>query len=268
MNTNNIFYNDDDEIENELFLSAIPLNLLEEAIKSQFNDPLEYRKTDYVKTFINKYEFSVNNMYEDDQPELDSLQSDFIEFMGKMFSNYLHIGMDNIDELDPNNQHELIHFTYRFFINNIKKNFVNLVSNIIDTRREEIISISTKKKDVIYLNFKSEINDEYDVSVLANLSDIINYILSLDYTIDEFFDLCESDNNNSQIELSYVKEKFDSFILTGNFVPSYKKMINKEFKNEIESKIRNKILKKYPKRKAEVKNNTTTSEEVYDNSID
>ena len=58
MNTNNIFYDESEEIENELFLSAIPLNLLEEAIKSQFNDPLEYRKTDYVKSFINKYELS------------------------------------------------------------------------------------------------------------------------------------------------------------------------------------------------------------------
>ena len=85
MNVNNIFYDESDEIENELFLSAIPLNLLEEAIKSQFNDPLEYRKTDYVKSFINKYEFSVRNMYEYDQAELDSLQTDFVEFMEKMF---------------------------------------------------------------------------------------------------------------------------------------------------------------------------------------
>ena len=89
MNVNNIFYDESDEIENELFLSAIPLNLLEEAIKSQFNDPLEYRKTDYVKSFINKYEFSVKNMYEYDQAELDSLQTDFVEFMEKMFYNYL-----------------------------------------------------------------------------------------------------------------------------------------------------------------------------------
>lgn len=265
MNTNNIFYDESDDIENELFLSAIPLNLLEEAIKSQFNDPLEYRKTDYVKSFINKYEFSVNNMYEDDQAELDSLQSDFIEFMEKMFYNYLQIGIDNIYDYNADTQHELIHFTYKFFINDIKKNFVNLVCNIIDTRKDEITSISNRKKDVIYLNFRSEINDEYDVLVLSNLSTIINYVLSSDYTVDEFFDLCESINNNSQLELQYVRRKFDAFILTGNFVPSYKKMINKDFKNEIESKVRNKILKKYPKRKSEIKNNL--NEETVDESI-
>lgn len=265
MNTNNIFYDESEEIENELFLSAIPLNLLEEAIKSQFNDPLEYRKTDYVKSFINKYEFSINNMYEDDQAEIETLQSDFIEFMEKMFYNYLHIGIDNIDDYNADNQHELIHFTYKFFINNIKKNFVNLVCNIIDKKKDEITSISNKKKDVIYLNFKSEINDEYDVLVLSNLAAIINYILSLDYTIDEFFDLCESNNNTSQLDLQYVKDKFDSFVLTGNFVPLYKKMINKEFKNEIESKVRNKILKKYPKRKSEVK--SSPEEETIDESV-
>lgn len=265
MNVNNIFYDESDEIENELFLSAIPLNLLEEAIKSQFNDPLEYRKTDYVKSFINKYEFSVKNMYEYDQAELDSLQTDFIEFMEKMFYNYLQIGIDNIDDYNEDNQHALIHFTYKFFINDIKKNFVNIVCNIIDTKKDEITSICDKKKDVIYLNFKSEINDEYDVMVLSNLATIVNYVLSLDYTIDEFFDLCESNNNNSQLDLHYVRDKFDSFVLTGNFVPLYKKMINKDFKNEIESKVRNKILKKYPKRKSEIKNNI--EEETIDESV-
>lgn len=262
MSTNSIFYDETEEIDNELFLSMTPLNLLEEAIKSQFNDPLEYRKTDYVKTFINKYDFSVKNMYEEDQVELDTLQTDFIEFMSNMFYEYLRIGIDNIDNLSVDNQHELIHFTYRFFINNIKKNFVNLVCNIIDTHREQISEIATKKKDVIYLNFKSEIDDEYDVSVLANMSDVIEYALSLEYDVDEFFKLCESDNNS--IELAYVRNKFDSFTLTGNFIPLYKRMINSDFKNEIESKVRNKILKKYPKRKPEFNTETNTVDESVD----
>lgn len=265
--SNNIFYDDREEIENELFLSAIPLNLLEEAIKSQFNDPLEYLKTDYVKSFINKYEFSIENMYEYDVADIEALQSDFIEFMEKMFSDYLHIGINDIDEYNENTQHELIHFTYKFFINDIKKNFVNLICNIINKQKEEIISICNKKKDVIYLNFKSEIDDEYDVLVLSNLSKIINYILSLNYTVDEFFDLCESENNSSCLELQYVKDKFDSFTLTGNFVPMYIKMINKDFKNEIESKVRNKILKKYPKRKSEIKNQDNT-DEIIDEAVE
>jgi len=45
---------DTTEIDNELFLSSVPLNLIEEAIKSQFDDPLEYRKTDYIQSFLNK----------------------------------------------------------------------------------------------------------------------------------------------------------------------------------------------------------------------
>lgn len=266
MGVNNVFYDDIDEIENELFLSAIPLNLLEEAIKSQFNNPLEYRKTDYVKSFINKYKFSINNMYEYDQAEVESLQTDFVDFMVKMFYNYLQIGIDNIDDYNEDNQHELIHFTYKFFINDIKKNFVNIICNIIDNKKDEITSICNKKKDVIYLNFKSEINNEYDVLVLSNLSTIINYVLSLDFTVDDFFELCESDNNNAQLDLQYVKKQFDSFTLTGNFVPMYKKMINKDFKNELESKVRNKILKKYPKRKSELKNNLN-EESTIDESV-
>ena len=83
MNQNELY--DSSEIENEMFLSTIPLNLIEEAIKTQFDDPLEYRKTDYIQSFLNKYTFSVDNMYEEDQMELDELHDDFISFIKNIF---------------------------------------------------------------------------------------------------------------------------------------------------------------------------------------
>lgn len=238
------------DIENEMFLSSIPLNLLEESVKTQFDDPLEYRKTDYIQRFLNKYQFSIDNMYEDDQVELDQLHDDFILFMKNIFYEYLNIGMPDIEDKPEDEQHSLIHYTYSYFITNIKKNFTNLITNYIDKNRDDISSLFVKKKDVIYLNFKSEIYDEFDTLLLSNLSSIIEHILTNEYDIDTFLDLTTSDE--LRLELEYVKTAFDEFNLTGNFIQAYISMIDNYFRTELESKVRNKILKKYPKRKKEL----------------
>ena len=253
------------EIENEMFLSSMPLNLIEEAIKTQFDDPLEYRKTDYIQTFLNKYKFSIDNMYEEDQMELDELHDDFISFIKNIFYEYLGIGMPNIEDAPEEDQHKLIQYTYRYFITNIKKNFSNLIINYINKNHNEVASISIKKKDVIYRNFKSEISDEFDVLVLSNLSSIIEHILSEEYTVDEFLELTTS--NELSIELEFVKAAFDDFTLTGNFIQSYISMIDNYFRTELESKVRNKILKKYPKRKKEIINNED-DEDLNDDEVD
>ena len=241
---------DTKEIDNELFLSSIPLTLIEEAIKSQFDDPLEYRKTDYIQSFLNKYQFSIDNMYEEDQLELNELHDDFIEFIKNIFFEYLNIGIPNIEDKPEEEQHQIIHYLYRYFITNIKKNFTNLIINYIEKNKDEISSICIKKKDVIYLNFKNEISDEFDVLLLSNLSLIIEHILTEEYDVDNFFELTSFDE--LCVELEFVKKSFDDFDLTGNFIVPYISMVDKYFRTELESKIRNKILKKYPKRRKEL----------------
>ena len=256
---------DSTEIDNEMFLSSIPLNLIQEAIKTQFDDPLEYRKTDYVQSFLNKYHFSIDNMYEEDQNALDELHDDFINFMKNIFYEYLGIGMPNIEDTPEEDQHKLIHYAYIYFIRNIKKNFTNLIMNYIDKNHDDLSAIFVKKKDVIYLNFKSEIDNEFDVLVLSNLYAIIKHILTEEFTIDTFFDLTTTDDVS--IELEFVKSAFDDFTLTGNFIQSYISMVDDYFRTELESKVRNKILKKYQKRKKELTSNETV-EDVTESSTE
>ena len=187
------------EIENEMFLSTVPLNLLEEAIKTQFDDPIEYRKTDYIQSFLNKYQFSLDNMYEEDQAELDELHDEFIQFLKDIIHEYLGIGIPNIEDYPEEDQHKILHYTYRFFITNIKKNFTQFICRYIEKYKTDITAIAVKKRDVISLNFKSEISDSYDILVLSNLGTIIDYILSGSYDVDEFFELCSPNSLNLEV---------------------------------------------------------------------
>lgn len=250
----------DTDMENENFLTEFPLGLIEEAIRSQFNEPLEYRKNDYVENFLNSYNYSKTNAYEEEEENLEELHTRFLIFIKEIFYDYLSIGMPNIEDLDEDEQHKFIHYTYRFFMNNIKKNFVNLIYNTICEEKDTIYNLAIKKKDVISLNFKQEISDEYDILVLSNLSDIVDFVLEQEYTIDSFFDLIKSDSLS--VELEYVKSAFENFDLTGNFTTNYISMVDGYFRTELESKIKSKILKKYPKRKLEKVKEIDSDDEV------
>ena len=129
----------------------------------------------------------------------------------------------------------------------MKKNFVNLIINYINENKSELYDDLPKKKDVTSLHFKSEIDNEEDATILSNLSTIINHILSIDFGVDEFLDLCQGDSNT--LENEFVRKKFEDFTLVGNFVEKYTDMVGEDFKIDLESKIRNRILKKYPIRK-------------------
>lgn len=238
------------ELDDEIFLSQVPLQLIENSINQQFEDPLEYRKKDYIQSFITKYDYSKEYMEDDDElVQLDLFHEEFLVFLEKVFEEKLSIGFPDLDTMDEEDQHELVHLTYRFFIKNIKKNFINVVMNYIEDHRKDIQNFYEKKKDVTSLTFKSEIDDETDVIILANLIEIIHNILDFveeNCDVDDFLKLCQDDE--VVLETEFVKSAYDRVDITGNFIESYVDMVDENFISVIQSKVRNKILKKYPKR--------------------
>jgi hypothetical protein len=127
------------DIDDEIFLSEIPLSILESSLKEQFNDPLEYRKKDYIQSFITKYEYSVANMMEEDLTFVELKHDEFMIFVKNLFYDRLRIGFVDLGDKDSDEQHELIHLVYRFFLKNIRKNFVNVIYNWINENKKDII---------------------------------------------------------------------------------------------------------------------------------
>lgn len=234
------------DVESEIFLSDVPLSLMMETIRSQFDDPMEYRKNDYVQSFLNKYNFTKEEMTEDDDEEVDELYTKFISFMESIFKEYLGIGLPTLDDDSEEDQEELIHFIYRYFMIGIRKNFVNLIFNYIEEHKVTIADNIEKKRDVTTLSLKRNVTDENDITILSNLSEVINDILDTEFTIDEFFKYSRTDE--SQLEIDFASDKYDSCDITGNFVSKYCSMVDEDLKVEIECKVRNKILKKYKKK--------------------
>ena len=235
-------------IDTEIFLSNMPLSIMEDNIKSQFKNPLEYRKVDYVHSFFRNYRYGIENVETDEELiEMDDYRDQFIHFMCDIFHRALNVGLPEIEDKSKEEQEELIRFTYRFFITNIKKNFVNFIINYIDEHKKLLCETAQRKKDISSLSLKKEIDDTEDVLILSNLSDIIDHILSDDsISVSDFIRM--SDRKRPSFETIFIEEKYNDFSITGNFIEKYVAMVDSDFKVEIEQKVRNHILKQHKKK--------------------
>lgn len=239
------------DFADEVFLTDFPIEIIENSISSQFRNPFEFRNRDYIQTFISQYEYSINNCDETEMESLEEYHDKFIQFILKLFQSKLGIGIPNIEDKVDSEVHEMIHIVYRFFIMNIKRNFINYIYNYVYTRKEEIESsfATEKRKDVTTNSFKEEIGDEYDILVLTNLPKIVNYVLENILPAYEFLTMCMDER--PCLETTFVMEKFEKYEITGNFSNTYASMmLSVDDKSDVISAIRSRILNKYPSRYA------------------
>lgn len=235
------------DIDDEIFLSQAPLSLLEENIRSQFEDPVENHKTDFVQTFLNKYIYTKENDLEDEDDEIEGYHDNFIAFMESILQEYLSIGLPNIDDEDNEYQEEIVHYLYRFFIIYIKKNFVRLIIHYIEDHEKDLYDVLPKAKDIAYQSYKQAIEDEEKLTIISNIFRAVKQVLheAKELTIDEFFDYVRADATN--LEIDFILEKYDSGDINGNFVEDYIDMIDPYLQDEITCKVKNKLLKKWMK---------------------
>ena len=237
------------DINSELLLSQIPVDILQENIQKQFDEQFVYRKVDYVSSFITQYNYSKEVVKEmDDEDEMDALnvaRDQFITFLSKLMEEKLDLGFPYLNDMTEEDQDELLHFTYRFFIVNIKHNFENLIINYIEKNKKEICETIPKKKDISAMSYKKEIEDPDDIIILSNLNDVIDYVLTREFTVDDFLNFTERDE--PELEKYLVEDYYDKNYLVGNFLDKYFRMITRSFKVELECSVRNIILRKYIK---------------------
>lgn len=233
----------------EIFLSDEPMNLMKEQIKAQFENPLE-KRFDYIGSFIESFHISFLDVETDDEEnDIEKIYDDFMSFMLKLFEEKLDIAFPDFDNKGYEDQEEIIHMTYRYFLINTKHNFSNFCSHYIENNKKRIVESLPKKKDVTYLNLKKDGVDTEDNIIISNLYSIIEDIIHSDIDVDSFIN--NSDWIEPRLETDMVRDWFEDFSIVGDFCPKYVEMVDSNFIKEIECKIRNRMLKKYKKKKEE-----------------
>lgn len=250
-------YNIIDEIDDtdENFMSEVPLSIIENSIENQLNDPLEYRKKDYINDFIVKYNYMRENEFDNYAQTVDEFHDEFMDFITKIYDEKLNLGFPDIENKSDEEQHELIHTVYLFFIRKIKKNFVTIICNEIDDNKSVFAAEFDHRKDITYNTFKEEIGDDEYASIISNLGNIITKILNKiykEYDVDKFFEMC--DYGEASVDRDAIIQYFDNFDITGNFIPNYVDIVanNEFFIIDLETKVRSHILKNFPMRKIDI----------------
>ena len=246
-------YLDDDYEDSDSFLSEVPVNLLKESLINQFNSPSKYNSVDVVKAFIQNYKYTKAQAEEDeveyDLVDAEKTRSEFIGFLVMLFKERFGIGMPNIGDASEDDQDELLHFTYRFFIINIKKNFVSVLFNYVVNHADELKNIGGRAKDISTIAYKKELDEPY-IQIISNLGDIISHIFEViknEFTVDEFLNYC--DMTIPCLETQLVSSAFDEDRLTGNFIEKYMDAVSKTLRFDIEVKVRNLLFNQFRKRK-------------------
>lgn len=249
------------DIESEIFLADEPFNLTKQHIRAQFRNPLELT-IDYISNFIETYNYSLSQVETDEeQYKLDQFRDEFFEFMMNIFSKVLDVEFPEFEVKSEEEQFDLLHMTYRYFIINIKHNFANYCINYIDKNKELIISTLESKEDITTTGLKKYGVEDSDILILANLYNIIKTIIDNEETeITDFVD--NSDWHDPWLETELMQERIESDDIVGNFYPKYKNMISESVLREIEGKVRNKILKKYKNNEPVIDDEEEVDEEV------
>ena len=232
------------EIDDEIYLSEAPLALIMGNIRTQFENPGENRKNDFVQVFLNKYIYSKKIELEEEEEKLDDLHVEFISFIENILHEYLSIGLPEIEDKEDCIQEELIQYVYRFFIINIKKNFVKFCINYIKKNKEALASMIELKKDVAYLSYKNSIEDEDILVILTNISQVIQNIFNEDIDPITFLNNCKREDG-SDLEIDFMLSKYETMEVNGDFVENYFNMLDDDLLIEIECKVKNKLLKEY-----------------------
>ena len=94
--------------DEEVMLSELPLSIIKDSIKEQFEDPAKYGINDFVQTFETRYVITKQNMDEENEEEIISLYEQFISFMRDIFKDKLSLGFPYLEDMSETEQIELI----------------------------------------------------------------------------------------------------------------------------------------------------------------
>jgi hypothetical protein len=107
-----------------------------------------------------------------------------------------------------------------------------------------LAKVYKRNGDITALAQKTRVTDPIDMIIISSLPEIINEIMNIEYPIDEFV-VHTYGLEPPEYDAVLVKELIDKDIITGNFVPHYKKLASDYLLNDIEFIIKSSILSKY-----------------------
>lgn len=236
-----------DENEIDHILADIPFDLLRETILEQIEYPIN-NSINYLDTILSKAKMYTER-YRDTEIDTDvtkAVNEFLVSIMVEIDAKY-QLGLD-IDVISESaDVYEIGEAVYNYFIVNYSKNISRFMAKYIEKYKKTLSDTFTdiNKKDVSTISYKRIIKNKDDLVIIANLPDILKYIIDQEIDDVEFLQL--SSGNNDYYS-SIIINLLESNRMLGGFVVNYLGSCRDQYDyvyDEIHTKIKVKIMKKY-----------------------
>lgn len=238
--------------ESDMMLSAASEEMIMNLINDQIDSIESYNNQDFLSSFIYNYKKTIE-IFDEDETYLEvkndeilairSMMENVCHKLNKRFEEIFSVSLCDIEYNMEEEMIDILYMVYRFFIVNIRTNYINLINNILynDKYVKKLIANYKVDKSVSLNAYKKITDDKNTLIILTNLhsicKDIINNKLEL-----EFEEYMSNMNGNIYTEYEKINEYYDNYKISGNFINLYKRKLNAYLLSEIENECRSNII--------------------------
>ena len=220
-------------------LESLSLEIMETSITDQITSGNNSNR-DFLSTIINKFNAIIENATTE---QSRGIKDEMIEWSNRLiltivneynlaYNSPAEETLESIDILESLYNFFVIdrrHHTKEFFIKYIDINKKQIIEAMdIGGRGTDITTIANKKKNI----------SKYNVPILSNLTEVIQYIMnSCDIDTEEFFNIID----NGDLYTSNVRYYFESDMLMGDFFYKYVEEEVSGYADDISTELRTAI---------------------------
>jgi hypothetical protein len=232
--------------EIDTLLAELPFELMKENIKDQIENPLS-TNINYIDIIVEKTEI-LKSQFENDMDTINKINNnlrDFFSFIINKLNDKFILGLI-VDEEDDETVVKTGEVLYNFLILLYKKNVSKFLLKYILKNKKSLIDYfdkKNKKKDVTSISLKKQLKNKDDILIIANLPQVIKYILNLYIEPLDFIKYC---CDEELYEGKIIKDMILSGKLLTNFIPTYLSLLDdyESILDEISIDIKIRLIKK------------------------
>lgn len=221
----------------EELLDSLSLEIMKDNIKQQIYGELDSQR-DFLDTVLSKFDFIVRNGDFDDDT-IETLRTEIHDFCSDVINNIVD-RYNLMYEEQPSSVMDIANVLYHFFVLNKEDIVKNFIIGYIESNKRDIVDALSldKGSDVTSIASSYVTSDTDDIKIVSNVDAVIQYILSLNMSTEDFLDVicCEGEYYTNQF-----KEYVDCDILNGSFVSEYLSEVIDNYDSMFSTDIRNEI---------------------------
>lgn len=220
-------------------LDTLSLSVMVDNIQSQIND-VNISGRDFIEIVRRKFDIIKEGDF--DSETMSQINDEINTFYNKVVNQL--VDKFNLTYSSSEDLGEVAETMYMFFTVQRKANTERFIESYIEEHMDEIVEALELRKlnDVMTMKYVRSAGDTDAARIAANINNVIEYILGLGISSDEFLDVLSGDGD---YYVSKMQEYKDMSEIDGDYPTLYMEEILNEYDSDYASQVRNSLRCKF-----------------------